>query len=101
MKLPRHLPKKKILSLSKKYMTIPDEFLGYYPKIESEDLSAAIEKEEKSDDELTFRDIIKQAERKRRHKGAEPSDRKQHKIIAQGLNPVGRPRKAKALLQAF
>ena len=109
IKLERHpgntLSEKKVNSIGKKYFTIPEEFIDYYPilpdDLENEAQPIVYSSNDKS---MTVGDIEKNAKRKRRHKGAKQGDKK-HKIIAdaenQTKNKVGRPPKATPVIGRF
>jgi cytochrome c len=77
------------LSIAKKYFTIPDEYIHYYPKVPVEDQSPTVS-DEANDDINQF------LNKRKRQKGAGPAD-KQHKIFSKPTKPITAPPKANRL----
>ena len=99
VRLARHpgvqLTEKKIASIAKKYPTIPDEFISYYPKeVALADNTDSQAGGDCSDDE-TIANISKKLEKKRKQTCAAPADKKKHKLLAGTNKKVGRPKKAR------
>ena len=83
MKLERHpgndLPEKKVLSLAKKYFTIPMDKRDYYPRPPETIEEEAAAKAREEDESVTLAEIRNKA---KRHKAVLPQDVKPHKILA-------------------
>ena len=94
------LKPKKVLSIAKKYLlAIPNEYIDYYTSLPDDPENNAKPVEYATDDEdMTVEQIEQNAKKKRRHKGANQSDK--HKLISDSYKPpknkIGRPPNAKA-----
>jgi hypothetical protein len=82
----------KILSLSKKYFSIPEEHLWYYPTTNAVDLARLVEPESKEgseDEDVTVAQIQEAAHQRLKLKGAKRAESN----LDVTINKIGRPKK--------
>jgi hypothetical protein len=92
IRLARHpgndLTDKKILSISKKYFTIPADKLSYYPALPETSAEAAEALRREEEETETVSEVLN---KKKRHKGALSANKKPHKILSKKPK-IGRPK---------